>query len=849
MRALLFSIFAFNLSVGFGQFVPDSTKVDSTVQEVFSLSSDDLETEAASQDVSTLLQSSRDVFSSIAGFNFSNARFRMRGYQSDQYTVMMNGIPMDDPEMGWAIWAYWGGLNDITRYPEVANGIDASQYTFSGIGGFSNIDLRASRMRKGSRLSYAITNRTYRNRVMMTHNTGMMKNGWAVSASGSYRWSQEGYVEGTYFNGGSYFLSVDKKINEKHLINLSGFGAPTVQARSGIALQEAYDLTGNNFYNPYWGYQTDGNSGKQVKRNARERNNHRPSMFLTHDWTPDKKQKLSTTIYTTFGRTGNTNLNWYDAKDPRPDYYRYLPSYYSIDDPYRAGTMADAWANDPSVSQINWDALYNANYKNLYTLENVDGIEGNDVTFNRSKYIVEEYRIDPRQIGLNAIYNRKLSDAMILSAGVNVDHYVSHNFKVIEDLLGGDYWVDINRFAEQDFGDLNASQSNVDTPNRLVKVGDKVGYNYDIHVDKQSLFGQLEQKLAKIDWYAALSVSHTSFYRDGLWKNGIFPETSFGKSEVKNYINYGIKAGADYKITGRHYITVNFLNETKAPNSRDAFISPQTRNDMVSNLQSTSILSGDISYQVRYANLKARATAFYTQINNQTWNRRYYHDEFQNFINYIMTGVDNLYSGVEVGVEGTIATTWVATAAFTTGQYLYNSRPTATVTVDNSAEVLAEDRTIYLKNYRIGGMPQTAASIGLKYNAPKFWYVGASFNWFTNIYLDPNPDRRTSEAVAKYVDTDPQWNEILNQHVVHDLQNNNFFENNYTLDAYIGKSFKIKDKFLRLNANVNNILNNKAFQTGGFEQLRYDSNNINKFPPKYGYMYGTTFFVMASFLF
>ena len=33
-------------------------------------------------------------------------------------------------------------------------------------------------------------------------------------------------------------------------------GAPTVQGRQGIAIQETYDLTGDNFYNPYWGYQT-----------------------------------------------------------------------------------------------------------------------------------------------------------------------------------------------------------------------------------------------------------------------------------------------------------------------------------------------------------------------------------------------------------------------------------------------------------------------------------------------------------------------------------------------------------------------------------------------------------------
>jgi len=28
----------------------------------------------------------------------------------------MNGVTLNNPEEGRAIWAYWDGLNDITRY-------------------------------------------------------------------------------------------------------------------------------------------------------------------------------------------------------------------------------------------------------------------------------------------------------------------------------------------------------------------------------------------------------------------------------------------------------------------------------------------------------------------------------------------------------------------------------------------------------------------------------------------------------------------------------------------------------------------------------------------------------------
>lgn len=831
--------------------VPDSTfkLKDTSEVVVFSLTADDLENDAQNQDISTLLQSSRDVFASIAGFNFSNARYQIRGLESDQYSVLINGVPMNDPEMGWGIYSYWGGLNDVTRYPESGIGLGSSNYNFSGVGGFSNMDLRASADKKESRVSYAMTNRTYRNRLMFTHSTGQLSNGWAVTFSGSYRWSQEGYVEGTYFSGASYFLSVEKKINAKHSIGLVGFGAPTVQGRSGIAVQEAFNLTENNYYNPYWGWQTDGNTGEQVKRNAHERNNHRPSVFLNHYWTPNKNITVNSALYGTFGKTGNSNLNWNDAQDPRPDYYKYLPSYTATIDPTASAQATAAWGSDQSVSQINWDGLYNANYNNTFTQNNIDGIAGNSLEFKRSRYIMEEYRSDPLQLGFNSIYTRRLSDEMLFSGGVNIDRYVSRNYRKMLDLMGGDYWLDVNQFAEQSFADPNISQNNIDLPNHLVAEGETFGYDYNMHVNTQTVFGQIKDQGKKIDWYAALELSHTNFFREGNIRNGQFPNESFGVGEKHNYINYGVKGGLVYKITGRHFININAIYQTKAPYSYNVYISPRNRDKTVDGMTNMQIMSGDINYQVRYPNFRARATAYYSQINDGTYSKTFYHDLYRNFVNYTMTNVDQLYSGIELGAEATIATDWTVSAAFGTGQFLYNSRPVATVTVNNSPVVIAEDQTVYLKNFHIGGMPQTAGSIGLKYSSPKYWFAGASFNYFTNIYIDPNPARRTEEALSKYTPSDPQWNEIVGETVIHTLKTNKFFDNNYTLDMYIGGSIKIKDKMIRLSASVNNILNNTSFRTGGFEQLRFDSTNIGKFPPKYGYMYGTSYFLMVTYLF
>ncbi|MBL4624699.1 MAG: TonB-dependent receptor, partial [Flavobacteriales bacterium] len=276
MRYLVFVFILFISQVAFSQEVPvsdttaaeiDSSQVDD-MRNMMPATSDDgnlIDTESQTQDISGLLQSSRDVFNSVAGYNFSSARFKIRGYGSEKYIVMMNGVEMNNPENNWAIWSLWGGLNDITRYQNVKNGISASQQDFGGIGGSSNIEIRASQLRKTTKLSYALSNSSHRHRVIFTESTGLMENGWAITFSGSMRYAKEGYVQGTSYSAASYFLAIEKKIGKRHSLGLTGFGAPRVSGRKGLATQEAYDLMGDNYYNPFWGYQTNAATGEREK--------------------------------------------------------------------------------------------------------------------------------------------------------------------------------------------------------------------------------------------------------------------------------------------------------------------------------------------------------------------------------------------------------------------------------------------------------------------------------------------------------------------------------------------------------------------------------------------------------
>ncbi len=671
---------------------------------------------------------------------------------------------------------------------------------------------------------------------MATHSTGMMDNGLAISASGSARFSDEGYVEGTFYSAASYFLSIEKRLNNKHSIGFVGFGAPTVQGRQGIVVDEVHEILGDNFYNPYWGYQNG------EKRNSRVRNTHKPMFLLTHYWDFSRKSKITTTASYSFGKGSNTRLNWYNAEDPRPNYYRYLPSYYSLsgqESEYQ--DVLYAWQNDANTRQINWDNLYFANSKNLYTVNNANGFAGNDVTGNRAKYILEEYFNNHSQLSLNTNWNYKLKDNLNFDAGVSLSSYTSYNFKKIKDLLGADFWVDVDQFAERDFGDPNAAQSNLAITNHIVKEDDKFGYDYNINIEKYDAFSQLEWKGPKLDSYIAFTVSGTQFWRTGNVQNGLFPNNSLGDSEKLSFLNPGIKAGVLLKFSGRHMLQANTAYLSRAPLSSNTFISPRTRNDVVPNITSETIKTVDLNYLVRYPNLKVRLSAYYTLMEDKTWSRSFYHDELKTFVNYLMTGVDQSFMGTEFGAEIKLSPTLTATAAYAAGDFIYNSRPTASIVQDNSTELLAEDKTVYIKNYRIGGIPQTNASLGLKYNSSRFWFAGVTANYFANTYLDVNPDRRTEEAVNGLVTTDPQLENVLSQTKL---------EPGLSIDLFLGKSWKIKyGEYIRFNVNVNNILDDQDYATGGFEQLRYDSSDIGKFPNLVGYMYGRSYFAMISYIF
>ncbi|MCC7050286.1 MAG: TonB-dependent receptor, partial [Bacteroidia bacterium] len=707
MRFIFTLLFFLAFKIGFSQSDTLSTKTNDDSTEVntipvFSVGASDNGTDNSGQDIAGLLQSSKDVFNYTAGFNLFNGRFRIRGMMTDNTTVLINGVKVNDPESGIASWTNWGGLNDVTRgNVTVSSSLSANRTAFGDIGGATNIQTRASEYRKGTRVSYALTNRNFNHRIMVTHSTGLMKNGWSFTVSGSRRYSQEGYVEGTYFDSWSYFLSAEKKLNDKHSLGFTFFGAPIEQGRQSGAVQETFDLAGSNYYNPNWGYQ----EGK--KRNARVSYANKPMALLTHFFKPNTQTTIQTSVFYSQGSNSLTGLNWYDAPDPRPDYYRYLPSYYKDDQPM-FDSLTKSWQTDVNTRQINWDKLYQSNYNNWYSLQNANGVAGNTVLGKRARYIIEDARNDYTQKGINSIINKSINDHLFLSGGINLYSFTNHYYKVVSDLLGADYWVDVDAYAERTNVNDSLAQNDLKTFNKIVKKGDKFGYDYNINSRNGDGFIQAEYTIKRFELYAGLSLAYTEFWRTGNMQNGRFPNNSLGDSKKLTFLNYGYKGGVTYKITGRHIVTTNFGYLTKSPNLNNVYISPRTRDFTVDNPSSERNLSADINYVVRLEKLKLRASVYHAEINNQIWLRTFYHDELKTFVNYTLTGLNQTNEGGELGADYKLRYGLSLVGVLSKGYYIYTSRPHAVISSDNSAQLIAKDRLVYLKNYRVGGIPQTA---------------------------------------------------------------------------------------------------------------------------------------------
>ncbi|NOQ91481.1 MAG: TonB-dependent receptor, partial [Flavobacteriaceae bacterium] len=422
-----------------------------------------------SNSISGLLVASKDVFLKTVAYEFSPTFFRPRNLGLEYSQVLLNGVTMNKQYNGRPQWGNWGGLNDVLRNQEFTSNFLPSPSTFGDIAGTTNMITQGSNYRKGTKISYAASNRSYKGRVMASYSSGLLQNGWAYTFSASRRFANEGFREGTIYDANSFFIAVEKVINEKHSLNFTAIYASNRRGKSSPNTQEVYDLKDTK-YNAYWGKQED------EIRNSRIRDIVEPILQLNHFWNMNTTTTLQTNVTYQFGKVGNSRLDYGGTRivvsndgsqsilcggsNPDPTYYQKLPSYFlrDADNPdYENAYLAEQeFLNN---GQINWRDLYAAN-QNL-------------ISGGNSIYALYEDRNDDKQLTLNTIFHKKINDNFILNSAISYRKLKSENFANMLDLLGGTGFLDVDVYADN----IKEAQSDLQNPNRIVTKNDRFKYN------------------------------------------------------------------------------------------------------------------------------------------------------------------------------------------------------------------------------------------------------------------------------------------------------------------------------------------------------------------------------------
>lgn len=789
-----------------------------------------------SQNVS-IINSNSNIYASEVGYLFSPMRFRYRAFDQKYNDIYINGTPINDLETGQFRYSWVGGLNQQTRNMESAMPFEGNRFSMPGMGGSNNYNFRPASMPAGHRLTLSGANRNYTLRGMYTFNSGLNNKGWAFSANVTYRWASEGYVEGTFYNSLSYFFGVEKVFGDgQHSLSLVTWGNPTERASQGAGTDEMYWLANDRYYNPYWGYQ----NGK--KRNSRVVNDYSPTAMLTWDWTIDHNTKLTTSLLGKYTMYQSTKLNYNNADNPHPNYWKNMPSsYYDVwDDTDEANRTPQAledwnraytfWTSSKANRQINWDRLYYSN--------NQAAAQGQDAI-----YYIQAKHNDALTLTLASTLNKQLKKNMLWNVGIMASTNKGMHYQTMEDLLGATTYHNINTYALGTY-DRNSDEIQYDLNHRnaIIGEGDRFGYDYNLFVNNAKAWTSFSHDWGILHYTIAGKIGYTSMQRDGKMRNGLAANNSYGKSGVAQFLDGGVKLGTSFNLGRGNTLTIGAGYETRAPQARTAFASPEINNDYVTNLKNEKVFSAEIGYQLQISWLHANINAYYSYLTDVTDWQNYYFDDINSFSYVSLTNIKKVYSGVEAGLRFKVTSSLDINliGQISEAKITNNSN----VRYMNSTSAQYTDEIVYNKDMRDAGTPLAAASLGLSYHKGG-WFIDLNCNYYDRIYLSYSPSYR----YASTLDT--------RQNVTGNIYDNDGNvlpsaveqakgKGGFMVDGSIGRSIYLKRGSLSINLMVTNILNNQNLCTGGYEQSRSDYTNsgnirayrFSKNPMKF-YAYGT----------
>ena len=725
----------------------------STIDPVF------IEEKLGTQEFPEILKSTPGIYATKDGGGFGDSKINIRGFKSENSAMMVNGVPMNGMENNKVYWSNWSGLSDVTRSIQVQRGLGAAKVASPAVGGSINIITKTTEAKKGGSVSYAMGNDGY-NKILFNLSSGLSKDGWAFSLLGAKTWG-DGYIQGTEFEGYTWFVSIAKRFNDNHQLSLTAFGAPQWHNQrsnqNGLSIKEwqrVKQYMGEDSpykYNSTFGYR----HGQSY--NSSRNSYHKPQISLNHLWQIDQKSSLSTALYVSIGRG----------------------------DGYR-GTGDSTYANS-------WYGSTNAQFRRPDGTFDYDAVETmNAESTNGSKMVMSKMMNNHLWYGLLSTYTTKFGENFDFYGGIDFRYYKGLHQDILTDLFGGTYFIDSYNRKNVTAENNPAVGGNSAYINQKLNVGDVLRRDYDGFVMYEGVFAQLEYNQDKLSAFISGGASNTGYWR----YDRMYYSKDKAKSSTKNYLGGNIKGGSNYNV----FVNAGYIN--RAPMFDTSFINSQTSHDRNPDAKNEKIMSFELGYGYRSRFFTANLNGYYTRwMDKALYDSGTTADGLRWAMN--MTGANADHWGVEFDFVAKPLNWLDITGMFSWGDwrwggiasgYLFDSQGqmlqnTRGDVVTDMANAEQYQYKIDMDNVSVGGSAQTTAALGLGVRPVKGLRLGVDWNFFSRNFADYDINANVATQNEPYVIGSP-WK----------------IPSYSTFDLSAGYTFDFGKIRATLSGNVNNVL-------------------------------------------
>lgn len=678
-----------------------------------------IEEKLGTQEFPEILKTTPGVYATKGPGGFGDSKINMRGFQSANVAVMVNGVPMNDMEWGGVYWSNWAGLSDVTSMMQTQRGLGASKVSAPSVGGSINIVTKSIDAKKGGSASYSLGNDGY-NKVVFDVSTGLSESGWAMTLLLGKTWG-DGYVQGADFEAYNYFLNVAKKINDSHQLSLSAFGAPQQHYQrsrydglSIVGWQQVQKYMGDDSpykYNPTYGFGLNGE-----RKSSSYNVYHKPQISLNHLWQIDEKSSLSTALYTSIGRGYG-----YSGQNAHSDYSGH---WFGSSN----GTLNTTYRNPDGT--FAYDQIYAVNEASE---------EGSMLAMSKSKNYHNWY-------GLLSTYSTTVNDRIDVYGGIDTRYYKGVHTNELVDLYGGDYYLDRYR---RNVRATNYAGAETDAFNyKKLQVGDVVYRDYDGFVFQAGGFGQAEYNAGNLSSFVSGSLSNTTYWR----YDRFYYDSDNAQSKHIDFWGYTIKGGANYNLTSEHNVFANIGYISRAPFfSGGAFFNSTVSNATNPGAVNEKIFSIEAGYGFKSSWLSADLNVYRTLWMDKLLSRSVdLSDGSRGSIN--MEGIDALHQGVEIELKAQPLSWLELTGMLSLGDWQWNnntigyfydegSQPLANMQGGIASGDRAPDHAsmkLGLEGVKVGGSAQTTAALGAKFKISRDLRAGLDYYYFGRNFADWN---------------------------------------------------------------------------------------------------------------